>query len=68
MYEQKIVPNSRFIQTLSQGFRVCVCVAGARRGGFKEEENMGPALWILRGGFRTTGLETVTRDSAMYSS
>lgn len=68
MYEQKFVPNSRLIQTLSQGFYVCVCVAGARRGGFREKENLSPALRVLQGRFRRTGLETVTRDSAMFSS
>ena len=47
---------------------MCVCAAGARRGGFRKEEHMGPALQVLQGQFRGTGLETVTQDSEMYSS
>lgn len=64
---KKLYPIADSYELLVKAF-VCVCGAGARRGGFGEEEHMGPALHVLQGRFRRTGLETVTQDSEMHSS
>ena len=64
---RKLYPIADSSDFLVKAF-MCVCAAGARHGGFRKEEHMGPALQVLQGQFRGTGLETVTQDSEMYSS